>query len=49
VNGNVRTDFPLTIQGRFRRNELSGTIGSGGRDLRLKTVNGDMILRKASL
>jgi DUF4097 and DUF4098 domain-containing protein YvlB len=49
VNGDMRTDFPLTVRGRFRRHQLSGTIGSGGRDLKLKTVNGDMVLRKATL
>lgn len=46
VNGSIETDFPLTVQGRVSRRRLSGTIGGGGRDLRLATVNGSIRLRK---
>ena len=46
VNGSIETDFPLTVKGRFSRRSLSGTIGGGGRDLRLETVNGSIRLRK---
>lgn len=48
VNGDIQTDFPLTVQGRFSRNRLTGTIGSGGRELALKTVNGPIRIRRAS-
>jgi hypothetical protein len=47
VNGDISTDFPLTVQGRFGRRHVSGTIGSGGRDLQLETVNGDIRVRRA--
>jgi hypothetical protein len=46
VNGDIETDFPLTVQGRFGPKRLTGTIGSGGRELSLKTVNGDIAIRK---
>ena len=49
VNGSVETDFPITIQGRMRRGSLRGTIGKGGRELELNTVNGDMEIRKATM
>jgi len=40
VNGGIETDFPLTVTGRVGPRHLSGTIGGGGRDLTLETVNG---------
>ena len=46
VNGNISTDFPLTIQGKLNPKHISGTIGSGGRELGLKTVNGNIELRR---
>jgi len=46
VNGDITTDFPLTIRGRFGPRRLTGTIGDGGRNLSLQTVNGDMEIRK---
>lgn len=49
LNGNISTDFPLTVQNQITRRHLSGTIGGGGgRELLLKTVNGDIQLRRAS-
>lgn len=48
VNGDITTDFPLTMKGRFSRRRLSGTIGGGGRQLELETVNGAIHLTKAS-
>ncbi len=47
-NGEISTDFPLTLLGRISRKQLNGTIGSGGRALSLKTVNGSIQLRRAS-
>jgi hypothetical protein len=44
VNGSIETDFPLTVQGRFSRRSLTGTIGGGGRQLELETVNGGIRL-----
>jgi hypothetical protein len=46
-NGEISSDFPLTILGKFSKRELSGTIGSGGRELILKTLNGSINLRRA--
>ena len=48
LNGEITTDFPITVQGTFSRRRLSGTIGGGGRELRLETVNGSVQIRRAS-
>lgn len=48
LNGDILSDFPMTVMGRKSRRELNGTIGSGGRELSLKTVNGSIRLRRAS-
>jgi hypothetical protein len=48
LNGEISTDFPMTILGRISRRHLNGTIGGGGRELSLKTVNGSIRLRRAS-
>jgi len=48
VNGSMNTDFPLTIKGRFSTKSMHGTIGSGGRDLELETVNGSIHLKNGS-
>lgn len=46
VNGALDTDFPLTVQGRFSMKNMRGTIGAGGRDLELETVNGSIHLER---
>lgn len=46
TNGDISTDFPLTVRGRFGPRHLSGTIGGGGRSLSLTTVNGSIALHK---
>ncbi len=46
VNGDIETDFPITVQGRMSKRRLSGTIGSGGRQLALETVNGGIEIKK---
>lgn len=46
VNGDIATDFPLTVSGRFSPRRLEGTIGGGGRRLALETVNGSIKLRR---
>jgi cytoskeletal protein CcmA (bactofilin family) len=40
VNGGIETDYPLEVRGRFTARSVSGTIGAGGRELSLRTVNG---------
>jgi DUF4097 and DUF4098 domain-containing protein YvlB len=44
VNGDITTDFPVTVTGSFDRRRLNGTIGSGGHELSLSTVNGSIKL-----
>lgn len=46
TNGGVQTDFPITVQGSFNTKRLSGTVGAGGRDLRVSTTNGGIKLTK---
>ena len=48
VNGEIESDYPLTISGKFGPRRLRGTIGAGGRTLSLSTVNGEIRLRKAT-
>src|SRR5215207_5970431 len=49
VNGEITSDFPMTVTGAFSRRRLSGTIGGGGgRQLVLETVNGGVQIRRAS-
>jgi len=47
VNGEIFTDFPLMVTGKLGPRRVTGTIGSGGRQLALSTVNGNIRLRKA--
>ena len=44
VNGSIETDFPLTVLGRWGPREMRGTIGGGGPELSLETVNGSIRL-----
>lgn len=45
-NGEIVSDFPLTVLGRISRKHVSGTIGGGGRELLLKTLNGSIRLKR---
>jgi hypothetical protein len=45
-NGHFVTDFPMTLQGRFREGHVRGTIGNGGRRVRMTSGNGRIELRK---
>jgi hypothetical protein len=47
VDGEIKSDFPLTLEERMTRKRLTGTIGRGGPELRLTTVDGTIRLRKA--
>lgn len=49
VNGHLESDFPLTMQGSIGKHSVHGTIGSGGRSLDIKSVNGNGELRKAAI
>lgn len=46
VNGSIDSDFPVTVTGRGSRRSLNGTIGAGGPELRVSTVNGQIRLRR---
>jgi DUF4097 and DUF4098 domain-containing protein YvlB len=48
LNGDVISDFPLTVTGRFGPHRLRGTVGKGGHELSLSTVNGNIRLRKGT-
>ena len=48
VNGEIESDYPMTIQGRIGPRRLRGTIGAGGRGLNLSTVNGEIRLKKGT-
>jgi len=48
VNGDISTDLPLRVKGRFGPKRMSGTLGDGGGRLSLETVNGGIRLRSAS-
>lgn len=46
VNGGIESEFAMSDSKKTRRS-LTGTIGSGGRELSIKTVNGSVALRRA--
>jgi hypothetical protein len=46
VHGGIDSDFPMTLSGRWGPRHATGTIGSGGRDIRASSVNGSISLRK---
>lgn len=46
VNGDISDDFGLEVRGRWGPKRASGTIGSGGRELSLSTVNGRIEIRR---
>ncbi len=46
VNGSIETDFPLTVEGRWGPRSMRGTIGGGGPELNLETVNGSIRLKR---
>lgn len=47
TNGSIRTDFPITVQGTFGTKNISGTVGAGGRELKLATTNGGIEVKKS--
>lgn len=48
TNGQIESELPLTVRGRIDRRQLDATIGNGGRELKLQTVNGSIRIRRAS-
>ena len=47
VNGDIQSDFPVSVSGVMTRRKLEGTIGAGGRLLSLGTTNGSVTLKTA--
>jgi Putative adhesin len=45
VNGGLRTDYPLTVQGEIKR-ELSVNLGGGGQTIRAITTNGGVSIKR---
>jgi putative adhesin len=48
MNGQIDSDYSITVSGKFNRRRLHGTIGKGGRRMDLQTVNGDIVLSQRS-
>jgi len=46
VAGDISSDYPLTVSGKFASHAISGTLGKGGRSIKLTTVTGDVVLRR---
>jgi len=44
-NGGLRVEFPLTVQGEYRRS-LSTDLGAGGATIKLRTTNGGLTISK---
>jgi hypothetical protein len=47
MHGAIDSEFPLEVSGTIRRNKLVGTLGAGGKELALATLNGSIELRRA--
>jgi hypothetical protein len=45
TNGGIHVDFPITVQGRIKR-QLSTDLGEGGRTVRVMTTNGGVKIRR---
>ena len=46
TNGGVVSDFPLTINGSIRPNQLRATLGAGGRTIVVRSTNGNVALKR---
>lgn len=46
MNGGINSDFPITMQGRWGPRSFRGTIGRGGRELQVETINGGVTIRR---
>jgi len=46
VNGRIKSDLAVVVVGKVEPRRLEGTIGAGGRQLTLSTVNGNITLEK---
>ncbi len=46
VSGSIKSELPIAVTGQIEGRRLQGTLGSGGRQLVLTTVNGSITLLK---
>jgi hypothetical protein len=46
LHGSISSDYPVQLSGRFGPRHATGTIGRGGRDIEMQTVNGSIELKK---
>lgn len=46
LHGSIMSDYPVQLSGRFGPRRAEGTIGRGGREIQIETVNGDVELKK---
>jgi hypothetical protein len=46
LSGELKSDFPMTMQGETRRRNIEARIGSGGRLLKFHSVSGNVTLRR---
>jgi hypothetical protein len=47
MHGSISSDWPVQLSGKFGPRHAEGTIGRGGRSIRMTTLNGSVELRKA--
>lgn len=48
VTGDIASEFPLSVTGKFASHSILGTLGRGGRRVQIETVTGDIDLRKGT-
>src|SRR5207237_1665700 len=46
INGSIATDYGLPVNGKFTSHDVEGTLGRGGSEVHLETVNGSIHLHK---
>jgi hypothetical protein len=46
INGSLQSDFSFSESGKLTSHLIKGTIGNGGRELKLNTVNGEVRLKR---
>jgi DUF4097 and DUF4098 domain-containing protein YvlB len=47
-SGSIRSELPMRVQGRADRHRVTGTLGSGGERLVMRTGSGDIEIRTAA-
>jgi DUF4097 and DUF4098 domain-containing protein YvlB len=44
-DGHINVDFPVTVQGSVRENEIRGKVNGGGQNLEIRSGDGNITLR----